>query len=208
MPASTELEIPSDIRAVFGKPPIVVGEEPAEYQKLMGLVIADVKPQALREWLLTKDIVDAEWEILRLRGLKVGMLQAFVAQALAVQNGVGVNLLSKTAPALRKHVLGVAAGDKGAEAALEELLRPYGLTLDLLLATAFERTIGPQLHADRMAEAAYERRNAAYVLLEGLRDRRERAAAAAALAGRRPSAKTAPLSVEAPPIVPESGVTG
>jgi hypothetical protein len=201
---TSELEIPPDIRAVFGDPPIMVGEDPADYQQLVALVIADVKPQALLEWLLTKDIVDAEWEILRLRGLKVGMLQAFVPQALSEQTGLGLNMLRDTLPALRKHILGVAVGDEGADAALEKVLKPYGLTLDLLMATAFEQTIGPQLHADRMAEAAYDRRNAAYGLLDGLRERGMRSKADQVFT-RCGDAIAKRYSLGAPPIVPGNG---
>jgi hypothetical protein len=201
---TSELEIPPDIRAVFGEPPIMVGEDPADYQQLFALVVAEVKPQAVQEWVLTRDIVDAEWEILRLRGLKVGMLQAFVPQALAEQNGVGVYVLKDKLPALRKHVLGVAARDKGAEAALQEFLKPYGLTLDLLMATAFQQTIGSQVHADRMADAARHRRTAAYVELDGLCERRMKSDAAALVEN---CARTIAerYSPGAPPIVPASG---
>ena len=57
------------VRKLFGRRPIMAGEDPADYELLMKLVRSDVKPQDLREWLLMKDIVDAEWEVLRLRGL-------------------------------------------------------------------------------------------------------------------------------------------
>ena len=39
---------------------------------------------------------------------------------------MGLNMLRDKLPALRKHILGAAAGDEGAEAALEKLLKPYG----------------------------------------------------------------------------------
>jgi hypothetical protein len=124
---TSELEIPPDIRAVFGEPPIMVGEDPADYQKLVALVIADVKPQGLQEWLLMKDIVDAEWEILRLRGLKVGMLQAFVPQAVTAQTGATVAIGSPMMAAVRKHMIGVVAGDAKAKVALEKaLVRAHG----------------------------------------------------------------------------------
>jgi hypothetical protein len=202
---TSELEIPPDIRAVFGEPPIMVGEDPADYQKLVALVIADVKPQGLQEWLLMKDIVDAEWEILRLRGLKVGMLQAFVPQAVTAQTGATVAIGSPKMAAVRRHMIGVVAGDAKAKVALEKALESYGLTVDVLTATAFEYTIGSQLNADRMADAAYDRRNAAYVLLDGLRERRLKSDAAAVVANCARTIKER-YSVGAPPIVPGNGV--
>jgi hypothetical protein len=152
-----------------------------------------------------KDIVDAEWEILRLRGLKAGMLQAFVPQAVTAQTGATVAFGSPMMAAVRKHMIGVVAGDTKAKVALEKALESYGLTVDVLTATAFEYTIGSQLNADRMADAAYDRRNAAYVLLDGLRERRMKSDAAAIVAnGARAIAKR--YSLEAPPIVPGNGV--
>jgi hypothetical protein len=83
--------------------------------------------------------------------------------------------------------------------------RWYGLTVDVLTATAFEFTIGSQLNADRMADAAYDRRNAAYVLLDGLRERRMKSDAAALVANcARTIAKR--YSPGAPAIVPGNGV--
>src|SRR5262249_39934504 len=72
-------------RKLLRKRPIMAGEDPADYGLLMKLVSRDVRPQDLREWLLVKDIVDSEWEVLRLRGLKVTMLHAMVPRAVRAQ---------------------------------------------------------------------------------------------------------------------------
>jgi hypothetical protein len=75
-------KIPRAVRQLFGKPPIMAGEDPADYQKLIEVVRADVQPQDLREWFLVRDIAHAEWELLRLRGMKVDMLHAMVPRAI------------------------------------------------------------------------------------------------------------------------------
>jgi hypothetical protein len=60
----------------------MAGEDPADYRELFELVREDVQPQDLQEWLLMRDIAHAEWELLRVRGMKVGMLHAMVPRAM------------------------------------------------------------------------------------------------------------------------------
>jgi hypothetical protein len=71
-------KIPPLARKFLGKPSLMLGESLADYEELVGLVVSDVNPRHLQEWLLTRDIVVAEWEVLRLRGLKVSMLHAML----------------------------------------------------------------------------------------------------------------------------------
>jgi hypothetical protein len=165
-------EMPSGVRKIFGKPPIMAGENPADYEQLMDLVREDVDPQDLQEWLLMRDIVDAAWELLRLRGLKVGMLHAMIPRAVDSQiyDAAGLRPAGSTlAPAIRKHLVGIVAGDEGAKRDLEKLFEQHGLTLDVIAAAAFEKAIVQQLHTDRMVGAAQDRRKAAYAELERLR---------------------------------------
>ena len=172
---SSDDELPSNVRKVFGKPPIIAGEDPADYDLLTKLVRKDVRPQALQEWLLMKDIVDAEWELLRLRGLKVTMLHAMVPRAVSAQMfGLRpADVKEKWVVPLRGHLVGILAGDPAAKQELEKLLEAEGLTLDVITATAFEKTIVAQVHTDRMAAAAYDRRNAAYAELDRVRAKRD-----------------------------------
>jgi hypothetical protein len=172
--SSDDQQISSNIRKLLGKRPIIAGEDPADYDLLTKLVRRDVRPQALQEWLLMKDIVDAEWELLRLRGLKVTMLHAMVPRAVGAQR-IGLRPLDedKWVPPLRGHLVGILAGDPAAKQELEKLLKAEGLTLDVIIATAFEKTIVAQVHTDRMAAAAYDRRNAAYAELERVRGKRD-----------------------------------
>jgi hypothetical protein len=172
--------IPSTIRKLFGKPPIMAGESAEDYWELVALVRADVKPQELQEWLLVKDIADAEGQLLRLRGLKVGMLNAGIPGAVVSEiTAAGDPPAAEMAtllPLIRKHVIGVVAGDQQAHRALADLLQAHNLTLDAINAVAFQRNLMPQLHTDRMVGAAYDRRNAAYAELAALRTRKEKLA--------------------------------
>jgi hypothetical protein len=171
-------KIPHAVRQLFGKPPIMAGEDHAEYQELLELVRADVQPQDLQEWFLMKDIAHAEWELLRLRGMKVSMLHAMVPRAMKSLIADAQGLLPLEAEwvaPVRKLLMGVVAGDQKAKQDLEQRLEEFGLTLDVVTAATFGETITSQLHADRMVAAAYERRNAAYAELERRRAKQAKA---------------------------------
>jgi hypothetical protein len=60
-------------------------------------------------------------------------------------------------------------GDPQARQQLETLLENYKLTVDLIIAGAFDDRIVSQLHIDRMTTTAWERRIAAYAELDRLR---------------------------------------
>lgn len=189
-------KIPYTVRQFF-KPPIMAGENPAEYQQLIELVHEDVQPRDLQEWLLAGDIVHAEWELLRLRGMKVSMLHATLPRAMSALIADAQDLVkveTEWVASVRKFLMGMLAGDEQAKQKLEQLLGAYGLSLDVVTAATFEETIRSQVHTDRMVEAAYERRNAAYAGLERRRARKANGATA-------PSDRNETIrEVEAPPI--------
>jgi hypothetical protein len=68
-------DIPNDIRALFGYAPTLKTEDDEIYWKCMERVIKCVEPQDIIEWLWLKDVVDLSWEILRLRLLKIGLVE-------------------------------------------------------------------------------------------------------------------------------------
>ena len=72
-------------------------------------------------------------------------------------------------PKICKHVAAVVAGDPQARQQLETLLEHHNLTVDLILAAAFDDRIVSQLHIDRMTTTAWGRRITAYAELDRLR---------------------------------------
>lgn len=67
----------------FGPPPILEGEDSAAYDDLFARVFASVQPADIIEEIWIRDIVDLEWEILRLRRVKVNLLAATMHEGLA-----------------------------------------------------------------------------------------------------------------------------
>jgi hypothetical protein len=67
--------IPNDIAALFGSAPILKSEDDAIYWNCMQRFVECVEPQDIIEWLWVKDVVDLSWEILRLRRLKIDLVE-------------------------------------------------------------------------------------------------------------------------------------
>jgi len=67
--------IPKDIAALFGHAPTLKTEDEEIYWNCMERVVKCVEPQDIIEWLWLKDVVDLSWEILRLRRLKIDLVE-------------------------------------------------------------------------------------------------------------------------------------
>jgi hypothetical protein len=105
--------------------------------------------------------------------------------------------------ALRKHLFGMLTGDKAARGELKKLFAEHDVNWDVLTAVAFQSVVVPQLHTDRMAGNARERRRAAYAELDRLRAIKP----ATAVARRRTVAPDDAVDVEevaAPPTAPNT----
>ena len=163
--------IPAVYRKLFGKPPIIASEDPAVYDQLMELVIADIEPKAASEWLLAKDVTDAEWELLRLKGFKAGMINLRLRGVLKQVIEKSTKWTAKKpCPNSWDMLEKFMAGDVAARAAVKELAPQ--LDIDESAVGIFERNIDAQLNADRLVNSAVRRRNAAYAELDRLRSNR------------------------------------
>src|SRR5260370_14541724 len=63
--------VPTEVRALFGDPPLLRGEEASLYNNLMDQFSRLVEPKDMIEWWWVKDITDHVWEIRRLRRFKI-----------------------------------------------------------------------------------------------------------------------------------------
>jgi hypothetical protein len=132
------------------------------------MVRDEIEPQNRREWLLVKDIVDAEWELLRLNAMKVNMLHAAlprVAEAEVQDDARAKQIRTRTL----NFVTDMFAGDGDAEKNLEDALNDEHMTINYVTTIAFERSIGPQLKTDQMSNAARSRLNSAHRQLDTIR---------------------------------------
>ena len=63
--------VPTEIRALFGDPPLLRGEDTRLYNNLMNQFTALIEPKDIIEWWWVKDMTDHTWEIRRLRRFKI-----------------------------------------------------------------------------------------------------------------------------------------
>ena len=167
----SQKEIDHAIRTSFRNPPILASEDRAQYAEIKRLVLSEIKPRGLQETLLARDIVEAEWEVCRLRWMKVATLHAVLPRVIKsriLEAGGTRSLDPRLVPKIFKHVAAVVAAIAGAATA-RNTLEDYKLTVDLIVAAAFDDRIVSQLHIDRMTTTAWERRIAAYAELDRLR---------------------------------------
>lgn len=75
-------EIPEELRALFGDPPLLEGEDPKLYQSLLGALINDHKPKTTTDWIAIHDEITALWDERRLRRASTGIIRAGVLPAL------------------------------------------------------------------------------------------------------------------------------
>jgi hypothetical protein len=165
--------------------------------------LSEIKPRGLHEALLARDIVEAEREVCRLRWMKVATLHAVLPRVIKsrlLEAGGTRSLDRRLVQKISMHVAAFVAGDPKAGQQLETLLENYKLTVDLIIAAAFDDRIVSQLHIDRMITIAWERRIAAYAELDRLRT----------LSGKSEAPRDAILEIEheGPPTAPVDGGGG
>jgi hypothetical protein len=170
----TKSKISKTIELIFSNPPIMLGEDPAAFEELKELVLAEVQPKTMQEVLLARDITVKTWESLRFPLLKSGMVDAQVPHIIVSESrSVLLELLLLD---VRQHLSRIRAGDPVAKKEFEKLLQEHGLILSDVRADAYAKTILAQLHTDRMASAADQQIKASYAELERLRAKEVRAA--------------------------------
>lgn len=74
--------IPPRLRP-FAEPTLLPGENRHDYEVIRQLLIDDILPRTNLDWLLTFDLVELSWEILRYRRLKHRVLESHRERAIA-----------------------------------------------------------------------------------------------------------------------------
>ena len=59
-----------DLRELLGKPLLAKGETLEQYKELEESLMARLKPHDAQEYIWVKDVVDLQWELLRMRQIK------------------------------------------------------------------------------------------------------------------------------------------
>lgn len=146
------------VTALLRRPLLLSGEEKADYDALAA-VSNVVKPDDVVDDMLTTDAVYHQWNLLRLRRLSAGLINATKTEALRIvltplvadDNGFDEERLA----------LRFTRGEHDATKTVDELLESAELTFDAVMGEAMELKIDEIERFDRMAIAAQACRDAA-----------------------------------------------
>ena len=81
-PKSKSMILASARMKLFGEPQFLEGEDADAYDELLARIRAAVKPVDIVEEMFIADVMSLEWEVLRWRRLKLGLIRARVLEAL------------------------------------------------------------------------------------------------------------------------------
>ena len=125
--------------------PLLPGEQEADYLALIARIVAVAQPRDAIEELLTRDVIDLSWEILRLRRMKSGLLRASI--------GVGIGRVMRSLGKGYSHELGPswAAGEKRAHVEVAAALQKAQLSIEDVMAETLESKIDSFERFDRNA---------------------------------------------------------
>ena len=163
----------------FGPPPLIAGEDQAQYEAMRDQISAAVGPLDFLEEIWVTDVVSLVWETQRLRRLRAALLPA------AAPEGVHHILKWLLDPFTgQKVAIEWASRKPRAVATVDAALAAAGLTIDAVMAQTLALNIDEVDRIDRMIAGAEARRNIA--LREIDRHRENSRGGAAASGGRGP----------------------
>jgi hypothetical protein len=169
---------PKSIHRLLQKRPLVVGEDPADFDALLLATAAAIEPQDAIECILVKDIVSLIWEIERYRSYAAKILSNDIPEALAALLQRHPDLSGRTgderSQEARRLAQAYCAGDADARRAVAKYLADIGLDEDSAPAFAFSRKIGEAEAAMRLAATSEARRENLLRELERYRSSRGR----------------------------------
>ena len=140
----------------LGRPPLIPGDDAANYDTLLARVAGAVRPGDFIEEAWVRDVVDLIWEAVRLRRLKAALMTASADQGMqkvlaSLNVGLGSFVLSQ-AWAAREHA---------AVARADAILDAAGLGIEHVMAQTLRVRVAEIERIDRMIASAEARRSAA-----------------------------------------------
>ena len=161
MPRPRSLPVPAAPRlpsaaATLGRPPLIPGENHADYETMLARVTEAVRPDGIIEEAWVRDVVDLIWQAVRARRLKAALMTTGAGEGLFhVLRTIGV-------PFEQRHELVPrwAARQLDAVAAADAELEAAGLDMDHVMAETLRMRLVEVERIDRMAASAEARRAA------------------------------------------------
>jgi len=144
-----------ELDEIFGAPPLLSGENVKDYEALEHSIRSAIMPVDALEELWTRDMVDAQWEILRFKKIKTAILDASKHRSLGV---------------LKQERYGIYASDKDIGAkTYAEALQIMGYPEGALLAKSYVIHLDKLIMIENNIFKLESRRNNAFNELENYR---------------------------------------
>jgi hypothetical protein len=161
-----KIEIPKQLESLLGQPPLLEGEDRAAYLALRSLVIEELQPKTVMDWIYVHDLVTQFWEEQRFRRASVAIIRGGMLAALEYF----FEEIDKSAyfpGGLRDKAGKYFSANPKEKKEIISLLAQYGITPSELLAKAaqlesngvlmFERLVTARANARRMLRKETER---------------------------------------------------
>src|SRR3984957_7032060 len=158
--------------AAIAPAPLLPGEQEADYAEFALAIVKDASPRDAIEDLLTREVIDLSWEVLRLRRLKARLLRGATSSRI-YQVMCRLGYEDEYAGELAANW---AAGKKAAQKTVAAALQKAQVTMEDVMAETLEGKIDSFERFDRLLASSEARRNNARQEIE-----RHRAALGAAM---------------------------
>ena len=155
----------ADVDDLLGPPPLLPSDSVADYEGLRARLRAKIVPRDVVEEMLLRDILDLQWEVLRMRRLKSRILSS--GRPTGLQSLLDRRVVCYE---LSKLVDGLGRGEKETIKQIEKVLKQFGLSVDDIDAHTLLKTLDPLERIDRTISHAESRRNNAVREIEKSRD--------------------------------------
>jgi hypothetical protein len=135
--------------------PLLPGEQEADYAEFALAIVKAAHPKDAIEDLLTRDVIDLSWEVLRLRRLKAGLLRGGISSSIyqvMCRLGYEDDFAGELAADW-------AAGKKAAQKTVAAALQKAQLTMEDVMAETLEGKIDSFERFDRLLASWEARRN-------------------------------------------------
>jgi hypothetical protein len=135
---------------LFGKPPLLEGEDEERYQRLRAAVVRDLKPKSAFDWINVQDQVDKIWEEQRYKRAATALINAGLLKALEYYlEAIRESPFDSPSQLALKYFSANAKERKE----VTSLLAQYGITIAELQAKAAQLEGGGLQMLDRMVAA-------------------------------------------------------
>src|ERR1700730_14309752 len=167
-PPAIARRIPFEISDFFLTLPVLDSEDPRDYLRMFESMVDELEPEGVHEWMVTKTIVDCDWQAIRFERIKSRTIDLRFKDALV--NILRSILEEETIERSREQdALDLAQDwfiDPKTKKAIQQHLFDYGLSEESVLAEATRLSMPELVGLEHLTESVERRRCVAYRELE------------------------------------------